>query len=116
MLLDPVTRESGPVTRIKDWVSFADEGEEGTEDQGYPLMAGCSPPAMVAARRDQGGGAREGGGCGAQADAEKEVQGSSSGFIEREREGKAAAEAEVAKDGHGSGGFNSNSRGALKGG
>jgi hypothetical protein len=71
---------------------------------------------MVVARRDQGGGTREGGGCEAQADAKKEVQGSSSGFIEREREGKAAAKADVAKDGHGAGGFNSNSRGTLKGG
>jgi hypothetical protein len=69
-----------------------------------------------AAGKDQGGGAREGGGCGAQADAEKKVQGSSSGFIEREREGKAATDAGIAKDGHGAGGFNSNSRGALKGG
>jgi hypothetical protein len=42
----------------------------------------------------------------------REAQGSSSGFIEREREGKAAAEVEVAKDGHGAGGFNSNSRAA----
>jgi hypothetical protein len=65
---------------------------------------------MVAAGRDQGGGAREGGGCGAQADAEREVQGSSSGFIEREREGKAAAEVVVSIDGHGAGGFDSNSR------
>jgi hypothetical protein len=68
---------------------------------------------MVAVRRDQGGGAREGGGCGAQADAEKGVQGSSSSFIEREREGKAAAEVVVSIDGHGAGGFDSNSRGRL---
>jgi hypothetical protein len=52
-------------------------------------------------------------GCGVQADAETEVQGSSSDFIERGREGKAAAEAEVAKDGHGSGGLDSNSKGRL---
>jgi hypothetical protein len=73
-----------------------------------------APPAMVTAGRDQGGGAREGGGCGAQADAEKEVQGSSSGFIERER-GEAAAEVVVSIDGHVVGGFDSNSRGACLG-
>jgi hypothetical protein len=30
--LGPEAGEGGPVTRIKDWVSFAREGEEGTED------------------------------------------------------------------------------------
>jgi hypothetical protein len=68
---------------------------------------------MAAAGRDQGGGAREGGGCGVQVDAEKEVQGSSLGFIEREREGKAAAEVVVSIDGHGAGGFDSNSSGGA---
>jgi hypothetical protein len=29
--LGPETREGGPVTRVRDWVSFAREGEEGTE-------------------------------------------------------------------------------------
>jgi hypothetical protein len=29
--LGPEAGEGGPVTRIKDWVSFAREGEEGIE-------------------------------------------------------------------------------------
>jgi hypothetical protein len=32
--LGPEAGEGGPVTRIKDWVSFAREGKEGTEGGG----------------------------------------------------------------------------------
>jgi hypothetical protein len=47
---------------------------------------------------------------------ERVRQGSTMGFIGSRREGEAAAEAEVSIDGHGAGGFDSNSRGAFKGG